>query len=92
MNAEQTVPCCRFSLSDAGSALAQQLQDKGDAMCPNLASPDSTAPSHEEVSATRTSDPKEHDTFSTATSVKRKKNTAVKKRDRNYCHTTVRTV
>lgn len=92
MNAEQTVQCCRFSLSDAGTAVAQQLRDKSDATCPNLASPDSTAADHGEVSATLMSDPKEYDTFSAATSVKRKKTTAVKNRDHKTCHTAVRTV
>jgi hypothetical protein len=92
VNAEQTVRCCRFSLSDAGAAVAQLLRDKGDATCPNLASPDSTAAGRGEVSATLTSDPKESDTFTAATSVKRKNTTAVKNRDRKNCHTVVRTV
>lgn len=92
MNAERTVRCCRFSLSDAGAAVAKQLRDEGDAKCPNLASPDSTATGHREVSATLMSDPKEYDTSSAATSVKRKKNTAVKNRDHKTCLTTVRTV
>lgn len=92
MIAEQTVRCCRFSLSDAGAAVAQQLLDKGDATCPNLASPDSTPAGHGEESATLTSDPKECDTFSAATSVKRKKTTAVKNRDHKNSHTMVRTV
>ena len=89
MNAEKTVQCCRFSLSDAGAAVAEQLQDKGDATCPNLASLDSTAAGHGEVSATLTSDPKEYDTFSAAASVTRKKTTAVKNRDHTNSHTTV---
>lgn len=88
-NIEQTVRCCRFSLSDAGAAVAQQLQGKGDATCPNLASPDSTAAGRGEVSATLASDHKEYDTFSAATSVKRKKTTAVKNRDHKECHTAV---
>ena len=91
LNAKQTVWCCRFSLSDAGAAVAQQLRDKGDAVCPNLASPDDTAAGHGEVSATLTSDPKESDTFSAATSVKRK-TTAVRIRGHKNCHTSVRTV
>jgi len=64
----------------------------GDATCPNLASPDSTAAGHGEVSATLTPDPKEYDTFSAATSVKRKKTTAVKNKDHKNCHTAVQTV
>jgi hypothetical protein len=92
VNAEQTVQCCRFSLSRAGSAVAQQLQDKGDATCPNLASPDSTAAGHGEESATLMSDPKEYDTCSAATSVKRKKTTAVKNRDHKNSHTMVQRV
>jgi hypothetical protein len=92
VNAEQTVRCCRFSLSDAGAAVAEQLQDEGDATCPNLASPDSTATGHGEVSATLMSDPKECDTFSASTSVKRKKITVVKNRDHKNSPTAVRTV
>jgi len=92
VNAEQTVQCCRFSLSDAGAAVAEQLRDKGDATCPNLASLDSTAAGRGEVSATLTSDPKEYDAFSAATSVKRKKTTAVKNRGHKDCHTMVRTI
>jgi hypothetical protein len=85
VNAKQTVQCCRFSLSDSGTDIAQQLQDKGDSICSNLASPDSTAAGHGKVSAILMSDPKTCDTFSAATSVKRK-TTSVKN-----SHTSVRT-
>ena len=89
VNAEQTVVCCRFSLSDAGTDIARQLQDKGDAVCASLSSPDSTAAGNAEMSPTLTSDRKEYSTFSAAISVKRK-TTDAKNRDHDNCHTLVR--
>jgi hypothetical protein len=64
--------------------------DKGDAVCPSLVSPYSTAAGNGEMSATRTSDLKEYDTVIAAISVKRK-TTAAKNRDHNSCYTLVRT-
>lgn len=92
MTAEQTVWYCRFSLSDTGMDIARQLQDKGKAVCPSLASPDSTAAGNRDISAALTSDLKECDTFSSALPAKRKKTPATKNKDQDRCRTLVRTV